>query len=98
MRSEKPEMHFVQRGCNDETGEIGEGVIKVEEMKSKVIFDNDRSSLKVETDGELIALTLTLKNYLNGYNDTTIYLYQDELEKALEFVKEVNSRRKHKTK
>ncbi|STO12753.1 Uncharacterised protein [[Flavobacterium] thermophilum] len=65
----------------------------MEEMKSKVIFDNDRSSLKVETDGELVALTLTLKNYLNGYNDTTIYLYQDELEKALEFVKEVNSKK-----
>jgi hypothetical protein len=59
----------------------------MEDLKSKVIFDNDISVLKVETDGELVVLTLTLKNYIN---DITIYLYRDELEKALEFVKEVN--------
>jgi hypothetical protein len=61
----------------------------MEDLKSKVIFDNDISVLKVETDGELVVLTLTLKNYIN---DITIYLYRDELEKALEFVKEVNSK------
>jgi hypothetical protein len=56
-------------------------------MKSKTIYDNGNSRLTVEYDGEIVAL----KQELYGVLNAEIYLYQDELEDVLEFVKENDS-------
>lgn len=53
-------------------------------MKSKIIYDNGNSRLTVKYDGEIV----TLKQELDGVSDVEIYLYQDELEDILEFIKE----------
>jgi hypothetical protein len=56
-------------------------------MKSKTIYDNGNSRLTVKYDGVIV----TLKQELDGVSDVEIYLFQDELEDILEFVKENNS-------
>jgi hypothetical protein len=50
-------------------------------MKSKTIYDNGNSRLTVKYNGEIVTL-------LDGVSDVEIYLYQDELEDILEFIKE----------
>jgi hypothetical protein len=56
-------------------------------MKSKVIYDNGNSKLIVEYDGEIVSL----KQELDGVFNAEIYLYQDELEDILKFIKENDS-------
>jgi hypothetical protein len=59
----------------------------MEVKKSEVLSEYGRSKLKVEIlEHNLIGLTSTF----SGHVDTTVYLYQHELEKALEFVKNNN--------
>jgi hypothetical protein len=59
----------------------------ISKMKSKTIYDNGNSKLTVEYDGEIVALKQELYSVLNA----EIYLYQDELEDILEFIKENDS-------
>lgn len=55
------------------------------DLQSKIIFENEKLILKAETDGNLIGLTSTLK----GISETTVYVYPEDLEKVMDFLKEV---------
>jgi hypothetical protein len=51
-------------------------------MASKQIFNNGISSLRVEFDGEIVAIIQETKKL----EPQSIYMYEDELEKICEFV------------
>ncbi|WP_182006294.1 hypothetical protein [Priestia aryabhattai] len=55
-------------------------------MEEKVILDNGSSKLTVGVDGDVVALKQVLTE-IEGV-ENIIYLYTDELEEALKFVKE----------
>lgn len=57
-------------------------------VEKKIIFEDDKYLLKVETDDSLIGITTATKG-ISNVPDATIYLYQSDLEEIQAFVKQV---------